>query len=126
MSVDYVGAAVEIARESGEMLAELFASGVRVDAKGAFDVVTPADIAAEGVVVERIRSTFPSHTVVAEEGGGYLGSSSEYRWFVDPLDGTKNFTRGYPAFSVSIALECADQLVLGVVFDPLRDEMFSA
>jgi myo-inositol-1(or 4)-monophosphatase len=126
MSVDYVGAAIEIARESGERLADLFARGVRAEAKGRFDVVTEADRLAEMVAVERIRSTFPSHTVVAEEGGGYTGSSSIYRWFVDPLDGTKNFARRYPAFSVSIALECADQLVMGVVFDPLRDEMFSA
>jgi myo-inositol-1(or 4)-monophosphatase len=126
MSVDYVGAAIEIARESGERLADLFARGVCAEAKGRFDVVTEADRVAETVAVQRIRSTFPSHTVVAEEGSGYTDTSSIYRWFVDPLDGTKNFARGYPAFSVSIALACADQLIMGVVFDPLRDEMFSA
>jgi myo-inositol-1(or 4)-monophosphatase len=76
-------------------------------------------------VVERLRSHFPSHGIVAEEGGGHEGAS-EYRWFVDPLDGTTNFAHSYPVFNVTLALEHAGQMIAGVVFDPLRQELFSA
>jgi myo-inositol-1(or 4)-monophosphatase len=123
---NYLQAAVDIARESGALLADCFARGVRSEAKGRFDLVTEADRAAEALILGRLRAEFPSHTVVAEESGKHAGSSASCRWYVDPLDGTKNFARGYPAFTLSIALEYADQLVLGVVFDPIRQEMFSA
>jgi myo-inositol-1(or 4)-monophosphatase len=122
----YLQVAVEIARESGAMLADCFAKGVHAEAKGRFDVVTAADRAVEAVILGRIGSEFPTHSVLAEESGGQAGSSDTYRWYVDPLDGTKNFARGYPAFSVSLALECAGELVVGVVFDPVRQEMFAA
>jgi myo-inositol-1(or 4)-monophosphatase len=123
---DFLRTVSEIARESGAVLAELFSRGVSADAKGTFDVVTEADHVAEKIVLDRIRRAFPSHGVIAEEGGGYRGSSSSHRWHVDPLDGTKNFVRGYPAFSVSLALERDDDLILGVVFDPIRGELFAA
>jgi myo-inositol-1(or 4)-monophosphatase len=126
MSGNYLRTAIEIARDAGVMLTERFGAGVRHEAKGAFDLVTDADTAVETVVLHRIRAAFPSHTVVAEEGGSYAGTSELHRWFVDPLDGTKNFARGYPAFSISLALERAGELVAGVVFDPVRNEMFAA
>jgi len=103
-------AAVEIAREAGALLATFFERRVPFELKGEFDLVTEADRASEKLVVERLRSYFPSHGIVAEEGGGYT-SSSEYRWYVDPLDGTTNF---------------AGEMVVGVVFDPIRQEMFTA
>jgi len=121
----YLETAVEIAREAGALLAHYFERRVAFELKGEFDLVTEADRASEKLVVERLRTHFPSHTVVAEEGGGHE-SSSEYRWFVDPLDGTTNFAHGFPAFNVTLGLERAGELVAGVVYDPLRNEMFTA
>ena len=76
-------------------------------------------------MVDRLRSHFPSHGIVAEEGGGHE-SPSEYRWFVDPLDGTTNFAHGFPIFNVTLAVERAGEMLAGVVFDPTRQEMFAA
>ena len=126
MAKGYLQVAVEIARDSGALLADRFAKGVRAEAKGRFDLVTDADRAVEAVILGRLRSEFPTHSVLSEETGGHGDSSAVYRWYVDPLDGTKNFVRGYPAFSVSLALECAGELVAGVVFDPIRQELFAA
>jgi myo-inositol-1(or 4)-monophosphatase len=75
--------------------------------------------------VERLRNHFPSHGIVAEEGGGHE-SPSEYRWYVDPLDGTTNFAHGFPVFNVTLALEKAGEVICGVIFDPTRQEMFAA
>jgi myo-inositol-1(or 4)-monophosphatase len=118
--------AIDVARESGALLAGRFTAGVQVDAKGRFDIVTEADHDAERVILQRLSSEYPSHAVVAEEGGRRSGTSSTHCWYVDPLDGTKNFARGYPAFAVSIAMECDGELVVGVVFDPIRGELFAA
>src|SRR5262249_975385 len=119
-------AAIASAREAGAVLAERFAKGVRTEAKGRFDLVTEADRAAEAIILRRIRSAFPSPAVVAEESGIHDGGDAGFRWHIDPLDGTKNFVRGYPAFTVSIALECGGELATGVVYDPIRGEMFVA
>jgi myo-inositol-1(or 4)-monophosphatase len=87
--------------------------------------VTEADRASEKLVIERLRMHFPSHAIVAEETGGHAGTS-EYRWYVDPLDGTTNFAHSFPMFNVTLALERAGELVAGIVFDPIRQEMFTA
>ncbi len=121
----YLETAVDIARESGALLAHYFERRVSFDLKGEFDLVTDADRASEQLIVERLRSYYPSHGVVAEEGGGHEGSS-EFRWYVDPLDGTTNFAHGFPMFNVTLALERAGELVAGVIFDPLRQELFTA
>ena len=121
----YLETAVEIAREAGALLAGYFERRVTFELKGEFDLVTEADRASERMVVERLRSHFPPHGIVAEEGGGYQ-SPSEYRWYVDPLDGTTNFAHGFPVFCVSLALEWKDQRIAGVIYDPTRDELFSA
>jgi myo-inositol-1(or 4)-monophosphatase len=121
----YLETAVEIAREAGALLANFFERRVSFELKGEFDLVTEADRASEKLVVERLRSHFPSHAVVAEEGSGHQ-SASEYRWFVDPLDGTTNFAHGFPAFNVTLGLERAGEMVAGVIYDPLRAEMFTA
>ncbi len=121
----YLETAVEIAREAGTLLANYFERRVAFELKGEFDLVTEADRASEKLVVERLRSYFPSHAVVAEEGGGHE-SSSEYRWFVDPLDGTTNFAHSFPMFNVTLGLERAGELVAGVIYDPIRQEMFTA
>jgi myo-inositol-1(or 4)-monophosphatase len=87
--------------------------------------VTEADRASEKLVVERLRSHFPSHGIVAEEGGGHE-SVSDFRWFVDPLDGTTNFAHKYPCFAVSIALAQNGTVIAGVVYNPIYDELFAA
>lgn len=121
----YLQDAVKIAHEAGILLAEFYRMHVGFELKGDFDLVTEADRASERLVVERILAHYPEHSVVAEEGGGREGSS-EFRWFVDPLDGTTNFAHGYPAFNVTLALARGGEMIIGVVYDPLREEMFTA
>ena len=116
---------MDIARESGALLAAYFDKRVAFELKGDFDLVTEADRASERLVVERLRSHFPSHSIVAEEGGGRQGPSA-FRWYVDPLDGTTNFAHGYPVYNVTMGLEQDGEMLVGVVFDPSRQEMFSA
>src|SRR5579863_7428124 len=120
----FLESAVEIAHDAGSLLQYYFERHVRFELKGAFDLITEADRASEKLVVERIKALFPDHAIVAEEGGGHE-SSSEYRWYVDPLDGTTNFAHAYPVYNVTLALEKAGELIAGVIFDPNRDELFT-
>ena len=121
----YLETAVEIAREAGSLLANYFEKRVTFELKGDFDLVTVADRASEKLVVERLRTHFPTHGIMAEEGGGHE-SPSEYRWFVDPLDGTTNFAHSFPIFNVTLGLEKAGEMIAGVIYDPTRQEMFAA
>ena len=98
---------------------------VAYEIKGEQDLVTIADRASEQLICERLRSHFPSHGIVAEEGGGHQ-SPSGFVWFVDPLDGTTNFAHGYPHFNVSMGLAKDGELIAGVIYDPNRDELFAA
>lgn len=116
---------MEIAREAGALLSSYFERHIGYELKAEYDLVTDADRASEKLVIERLRSHFPTHAIVAEESGGHSGSS-DYRWYVDPLDGTTNFAHGFPMFNVTLALEHAGELVAGVIFDPVRNEMFAA
>lgn len=127
---EFVEAAIEIAREAGAILEDIAhrrrAAGSRdFDLKGEFDLVTEADRASEKWIVERLRQRFPGHAIVAEEGGGVAGGSG-YHWYVDPLDGTTNFAHGFPVYNVTLALEKDGELIAGAIFDPTRNEMFSA
>jgi myo-inositol-1(or 4)-monophosphatase len=97
----------------------------QVSFKSAIDLVTTVDREAEGLVLETIREAFPDHGIVAEESPATSGSA-DYRWYVDPLDGTTNFAHGFPQFAVSIALERGTEVIVGVVVDPLREETFVA
>jgi myo-inositol-1(or 4)-monophosphatase len=121
----FLETAVEIARESGALVANYHQRHIPFETKGEFDLVTEADRASERMIVERLRSHFPAHAIVAEEGGGHE-SASEYRWFIDPLDGTTNFAHGFPMFCISMGLERAGELLAGVVYDPIRGELFTA
>ena len=121
----FVEIAAEIARESGTNISEFARQRIGFELKGAYDLVTEADRASEKLIVERLRRHFPGHAILAEEGGGNEGSS-EYRWYVDPLDGTTNFAHGFPVYNVTLALERAGELIAGVIYDPTRDEMFQA
>lgn len=117
--------AISVAKEAGALLRDRVNTNFTVSHKGAIDLVTEVDVASETLIRERLSTRYPRHQILAEEGG-LADSSSDYRWIVDPLDGTTNFAHGYPVFCVSIALEHRGEVVLGVVYDPMRDEMFAA
>jgi myo-inositol-1(or 4)-monophosphatase len=121
----YLETAVEIAREAGALLSRFAERRIGYELKGEFDLVTEADRASERLVVERLRAQFPTHSIVAEEGGGSEGAS-DYRWYVDPLDGTTNFAHGFPAYNFTMGLARAGEMIAGVIYDPTRDEMFAA
>ena len=122
----YLPGVEAIAREAGALLMGHFARHVTIEYKGEVDLVTVADRSSEELIVSRLRARGPEHGIVAEEGTR-SDPGAEYRWYVDPLDGTTNFAHGYPVFCVSIALTRQDgQLEVGVLYDPTRDEMFAA
>jgi len=123
-----------IARQAGALLRKFYEKGVSTEYKGDVDIVTEADRASEQLIREKLKAAFPTHGVYGEEGTRDQ-LESEYRWYVDPLDGTTNFAHGFPAFCVVLGLEhrpaglAADadgEMVAGVIYDPLRNEMFSA
>ncbi len=118
-----VAEAIVAAREAGRILVRRFRTGVAVKMKGVADVVTATDVEAQRLVVRRLRTRFPDHGILAEEGLDTT-PGAEWRWIIDPLDGTKNFSRGIATFCVSIAAECRGQVELGVVHDPVHEEMF--
>lgn len=121
----YLDIALDIAREAGSLLSSYARQNIGFELKGEYDLVTEADRASERLAIERLRERFPSHDIVAEEGGGRM-SGAEYRWYVDPLDGTTNFAHSFPVYNVTMALERAGELLAGVIYDPTRDEMFAA
>ncbi len=96
------------------------------DVKGKNDIVTKIDTECEDLITSKLRENFPEHSILAEEGGNHENSGSQYKWIVDPLDGTMNYSNDFPFFCVSIALEYQNEVVLGVIYEPVRDEMFSA
>ena len=122
---EFIPKMVEIARQAGSLLMEHFRRRVAVEYKGDADLVTVADRQSEALIRDFIHKHWPGHDVLGEEGG-LQDTGSEYRWYVDPLDGTTNFAHGYPVFCVSLALEHKGTRIAGVIFDPNRDEVFAA
>jgi myo-inositol-1(or 4)-monophosphatase len=134
----YVEWASEVAREAGAILLRFYDRGVGFEYKSRdggpstpapagrdADLVTEADRTSERFIIERLRGRFPDHDIVAEESGR-RETGSEYRWYIDPLDGTTNFAHSFPVFAVSIGLEKGSDMIAAVVFDPTRNEMFTA
>jgi len=121
----YLDTAISIAREAGAVLLDELQRPREISYKGGVDIVTSADRRSEKLIVDRLAESFPRHSVIAEEGSG-TENSSEFVWYVDPLDGTTNFAHGYPFFAVSIALVHQGQFQAGVVHDPVHDETFAA
>jgi myo-inositol-1(or 4)-monophosphatase len=121
---DYLTPVQELAREAGSLLMSYFGK-VAIEYKGDVDLVTEADRRGEDLIVSRIRKLWPAHDLIGEEGSRNE-TGSDFRWYIDPLDGTTNFAHGYPVFCVSIALEYKGERIAGVVYDPNRDEMFAA
>ncbi|RLB29581.1 MAG: inositol monophosphatase [Deltaproteobacteria bacterium] len=118
-------AAVESAREAGAFLKERLHADHRIDFKGEINLVTEADRTSEEIITSRIQKLFPDHDVMAEESTN-ITRGAEYRWIIDPLDGTTNYAHGYPLFCVSIALQRMGEVILGVIYDPMFDELFVA
>ncbi len=127
-------AAAPIALEAGALIREYFERGVVTEYKGDVDLVTAADRASEQLIVERLKQVFPDHGIYGEEGTRQR-LDNEYRWYIDPLDGTTNFAHGFPVFCVSMGLEHRPAglagnedgtLVAAVIYDPTRDELFTA
>src|ERR1700739_2353561 len=121
----YLHATIDIAQEAGKILREEMERPPTIAYKGDFDLVTQADRRSEQLIVRRLRELFPQHAVAAEEGTG-TDTGSDYRWHVDPLDGTTNFAHGYPCFCVSMALARRNELLLGVIYNPIYQELFTA
>jgi len=121
---DFLTAAVAIARSAGAILMRHFGT-VQVEYKGIADIVTAADRASETFIVERLQAEFPDHAIVGEEGTR-TESSSGFRWYIDPLDGTTNFAHGLPVFAVSMGLEYHGRLLAGVVYNPADDTLYTA
>jgi myo-inositol-1(or 4)-monophosphatase len=117
--------AIGLAREAGHLLRDRLGSRIDITHKGSIDIVTDVDLASEQLIRDRIATHYPNHEVLAEEGG-LAESRSDYRWVVDPLDGTTNYAHGFPVFCVSIALEHRGETIVGVVYDPMREELFAA
>ena len=137
----WVPKAAEIAREAGARLREFFAHGVETEYKGDVDLVTVADRTVEKLIRTRLADTWPDHGIYGEEGTRE-GLERQYRWYVDPLDGTTNFAHGLPQFCVSMGLEQRrvpqvpdvgtwdgsedGKLVAAIIYDPMRDELYCA
>jgi len=116
---------IRIARQAGEMLRSGLNQPHQVEYKSLIDPVTEMDRKSEAFIIEQIWKQFPEHAIITEEGG-YLAGDKGSCWYVDPLDGTSNYSHGLPIFSVSIAYAQANQVKIGVIYDPMQDECFSA
>jgi myo-inositol-1(or 4)-monophosphatase len=125
LSWRHLAVAIEAVLRAGRIQSERYASGVLVEYKGEIDLVTEVDRACELAILDTIRSRYPAHDIVTEETD-LARTGARHVWFVDPLDGTVNFAHSYPMFCASVALAVDGEVVAGAVFDPVRDELFSA
>jgi myo-inositol-1(or 4)-monophosphatase len=119
--------AITAAKQAGKILVDSLGKlqSTEIKSKRLFDYVTTVDKESEQTIIDIIRSNFPDHFIFAEETG-QSGEKSSYRWIIDPLDGTTNYIHGYPFCAISIALEYEEEIILGVIYDPLRNELFIA
>jgi myo-inositol-1(or 4)-monophosphatase len=120
--------AIRAAREAGAILRDSAGRQFQVGHKGRINLVTEVDLASERYITGLISTHYPQHRILAEEGGvsEVSGPPSDYCWIIDPLDGTTNYAHGYPCYCVSIGLERKGEMIIGVVYDPTRDELFVA
>ncbi|MBN1794309.1 MAG: inositol monophosphatase [Candidatus Omnitrophica bacterium] len=117
--------ACEAARQTGKLLLEYLQKPRQISYKGEIDLVTDADKAAETNILRMVKEHFPEDGMLAEESAAVL-SKTDYRWIIDPLDGTTNFAHTFPMFCTSIAVEYRQEIVAGAVFDPIHNELFCA
>ena len=117
--------AVDLARRAGFLLKKKFSQTHKIHYKGKINIVTEADKMSEDLIIGSIIRKFPDHGILSEESPAIKGAG-KMRWIIDPLDGTTNYAHGFPVFCVSIALQNDGNVVLGVIYDPMRDELFFA
>jgi myo-inositol-1(or 4)-monophosphatase len=122
---EFLAVAEKTARIAGRILADGRPDELHIEYKGAINLVTEMDKKCEAYIVDKLSVAFPDHAIIAEEGSA-IDAASEFCWYIDPLDGTTNYTHGLPIYCVSIALEKAGELVCGVIYDPCQEEMFTA
>jgi len=122
---NYIGFITKLAMEAGEIIEKKFHTSVKVSEKKRQDLVTNVDKEVEGFIIKKIKKSFPGHEILAEESGA-LEKTSEYRWIIDPIDGTTNFVHGLHFVAVSIGLEYKGEVIAGVVYNPIMKELFSA
>ncbi|MCK3658601.1 inositol monophosphatase [Pasteurellaceae bacterium Pebbles2] len=120
--------AIRAARKAGNIIAKSYErrDDIQADMKGQHDFVTNVDKAAEAAVIETIKASYPDHSIISEEIGVVEGKDRDVQWVIDPLDGTTNFLKGFPHFSVSIAIRVKGRTEVGVVYDPIKNELFTA
>ena len=123
--MSYLEVAEETARKAAKVLLENLGKVKEIEFKAKNSLVTEVDKLSEKIIIDNIKKNFPTHDVFAEESGKDL-SDSDYLWLIDPIDGTTNYAHAYPFFSISIALEVKGEVVAGLVYDPVKDEMFTA
>lgn len=124
MTDERLALAIDLARQAGALLREGLDKAKHISRKGAIDLVTDYDYQSEAVLIKGLRRAFPHDSLVSEESGE--SGNGEFVWYIDPLDGTANFSHGLPVFSVSVACYLGRQPLLGVIFNPARDELFHA
>jgi len=117
--------AIEIAREAGKFIKDKLHTAHTINYKGDINLVTEVDKISEEIITSKIRTLFPDHDILAEEFTD-INSGSDFRWIIDPLDGTTNYAHGFPFFCVSLALERLNTMIIGIVYDPILDEMYVA
>jgi myo-inositol-1(or 4)-monophosphatase len=122
---DLLQVGIEAARIGGEILQD-WSNRFTPREKSPANLVTEADLASEKAIYEHIVARFPDHRFLGEEGLNKNEGDSPYRWIIDPLDGTSNYVHKFPYYAVSIGLECNEELIVGVILDPNRDEVFTA
>lgn len=125
MNLEYFCVARDLALEAGHILRSGFGKDHQIDYKGAIDLVTEIDRRSEQLIVSSLSRHYPSHYIVSEEEAVKPGTSA-YHWYIDPLDGTTNYSHNFPTFCVSIALYHEDKPVLGIVYDPMHEELYEA
>ncbi len=123
---DFFQLCQRVARSAGAVIKRGAGRGLRIEFKRARDMVTQVDREAERVAIQIIHNTYPSHTIITEEKGLIGLADAEYVWYLDPLDGTTNFVHGFPVYGISVAIAHGSDLLAAAIYDPTRDELFSA
>jgi len=124
--MEYQRFAEGLAKRAGSLALRHAGKIRRIAYKGRMNLVTDVDTKCEKLILQGIKKRFPSHKIISEEAGRLPGGDSQFCWLIDPLDGTTNYAHNFPFYSISIALMRSDKVVVGVVYDPERDELFSA
>lgn len=127
MMESYLNFIIEVIKYSGDnIIMKHYGSKKEINFKGEIDLVTNADKESESYIIDKISKKFPNHQILCEESNAINADGTSFKWIVDPLDGTTNFSHDYPLFGISIALEVEGKVILGVVYDPLHKELFYA